>query len=50
VPPPGPGQENAHLTRAEAEQKLKDLQDLVRKGLITREDFERKKKEILDRL
>jgi hypothetical protein len=50
VPPPKPGEENAHLTRAEAEKKLEDLKALQAKGLISREDFERKKKDILDRM
>lgn len=50
VPPPRPGEENAHLTRAEAEKKLEDLKAMLSKGLISREDFERKKREILDRM
>jgi len=50
VPPPRPGEENVRLTRAEAEMKLEDLKAMLAKGLISREDFERKKKEILDRM
>jgi len=50
VPPPRPGEENARLTRAETEKRLEDLKAILAKGLISREDFERKKKEILDRM
>jgi len=50
VPAPRPGEENARLTRAEAETRLEDLKAMLAKGLISREDFERKKKEILDLL
>jgi len=50
VPPPRPGETNARLTREEAEKQLEDLKAMLGKALITREDFERKKKEILARM
>ena len=37
-------------THAEVEKTLEDLKGLLGKGLISREDYDRKKKEVLDRM
>jgi uncharacterized membrane protein len=43
-----PAQAQADESTKTAEQKLQDLQNLYNKGLITQQEYEAKKKEILD--
>ena len=47
ISPQGP---KPKLTSAEVESKLVELKGLLDKGLITQEDFDRKKKDLLDQM
>lgn len=49
-PKPGPAGGQRAPTRQDTEKQLEALKALQAKGLITQEDFDRKKKEILDRM
>ena len=46
----GQSEPQGKLSQAEVEKKLEDLKGLLAKGLITQEDYDRKKKDILDRM